>query len=45
MWYMNEDREMLQKSFREYAVKRVRPLAQKMEDEDASSREALLEMG
>lgn len=45
MWYMNEDREMLQKSFREYAQKRVRPLAQKMEDEDASSREALLEMG
>lgn len=45
MWYMNEERELLQKSFREYAEKRVRPLAQKMEDEDASSREALLEMG
>ena len=45
MWYMNEDREMLQKAFREYAQKRVRPLALKMEDEDASSRDALLEMG
>lgn len=45
MWYMNDDREMLQKAFREYAQKRVRPLALKMEDEDASSREALLEMG
>lgn len=45
MWYMNEERELLQKTFREYAQKRVRPLAQKMEDEDASSREALLEMG
>ena len=45
MWYMNEEREMLQKAFREYAQKRVRPLAQKMEEEDASSRAELLEMG
>ena len=40
MWYMNEERELLQKSFRDFARKRVRPLAQKMEDGDASSREA-----
>lgn len=45
MWYMNEERELLQKTFREFAVKRVRPLAKEMEWEEASSREALLEMG
>ena len=42
---MNEERELLQKTFRDYTVKRIRPLARKMEDEEASSREALLEMG
>lgn len=45
MWYMNEERELLQKTFREYTEKRVRPLAKKMEEEEASSREVLLEMG
>ena len=45
MWYMNEERKLLQKTFREYAQKRIRPLVQKMEEEDASSRETLLEMG
>lgn len=45
MWYMNEERELLQKTFREYTEKRVRPLAKKMEWEEASSRDVLLEMG
>ncbi|MBQ9156400.1 MAG: acyl-CoA/acyl-ACP dehydrogenase [Eubacterium sp.] len=47
MWYMNEERELLRKTFRDYAVKRVRPLGQEMENEEihAKSREALLEMG
>ena len=45
MWYLNEDREMLQKAFRDYAQKRVRPLAQGLEDETAQARDALLEMG
>ena len=45
MWYMNDQRELLQKTFKEYTAKRVRPLAKKMEDEEASSRETLLEMG
>ena len=45
MWYLNEERRLLQKTFRSYAQKRVRPLALEMEDNDASSREALLEMG
>ena len=45
MWYMNEERRLLQKAFRSYARKKVRPLALEMEEKDASSREALLEMG
>ena len=45
MWYMNEERELLLKTFKEYTARRVRPLARKMEDEEASSRDALLEMG
>ncbi len=45
MWYMNEERELLLKTFKEYCARRIRPLAKKMEDEEVSSREALLEMG
>ncbi|MCR5449787.1 MAG: acyl-CoA dehydrogenase family protein [Solobacterium sp.] len=45
MWYMNEERELLRKSFREYTEKRIRPLARKLEAEEENSREALLEMG
>ncbi len=45
MWYMNEDRKLLQKSFTEFAQKRVRPFAKQLEDEEASPKEILKEMG
>ena len=45
MWYMNEDRKLLQKSFKEYVQKRVRPFAKELEDAEASPRELLQEMG
>lgn len=44
-WYMNEERELLQKAFREFAQQRVRPYIDKMEREDAGCRDLLLEMG
>ena len=44
-WYMNEERELLQKAFREFAQQRVRPYVDKMEKEDAGCKDLLLEMG
>lgn len=45
MWYMNEERELLQQAFREFAQTRVRPHVDKMEEEEADAKELLLEMG
>ena len=45
MWYMNEDRTLLKKSFTEFAQKRVRPFAKQLEDEEARPKEILKEMG
>jgi len=45
MWYMNEERELLQKVFREYARAKVRPFVDKMELEEANCKELVKEMG
>lgn len=44
MWYMNEERELLQKAFREYAQKRVRPYVDKMEREEVGCKDLIKEM-
>lgn len=44
-WYMNEDREMLQAAFKDFAQNRVRPHVDKMETEEADAKELILEMG
>lgn len=45
MWYMNEEREMMQSAIREFAVTKVRPHVEAMENEDAGTREILKELG
>lgn len=45
MWYMNEERELLQAAFREFAQTRVRPHVAKMEEEDANAKQLIKEMG
>ncbi|WP_308528728.1 acyl-CoA dehydrogenase family protein [uncultured Oscillibacter sp.] len=44
-WYMNEDREMLQNAFREFAQTKVRPHVDQMEKEEADAGALLKEMG
>ena len=44
-WYLNEERELLQKAFREFVQERVKPYVEKMENEDAGCRDLILEMG
>lgn len=45
MWYMNEERELLVKAFREFAQQEVRPLVDKMEKDEEYPREAFRKMG
>lgn len=45
MWYMNEDREILVKAFREFAEKEIRPIVPKMEEEEAYPLEAMRKLG
>ncbi len=45
MWYMNEERELLQGAFREFAQTRVRPYIPEMEEKDADCKELIKEMG
>ena len=45
MWYMNEERELLQGAFREFAQTRVRPYVSEMEEKDADCKDLIKEMG
>ncbi len=45
MWYMNEERELLVKAFREFAEQEIRPIVDKMEKQDEYPVEALRTMG
>lgn len=45
MWYMNEERELLQNAIREFAQTRVRPHVDKMEKEEADAKDLMKEMG
>lgn len=45
MWYMNEERELLQGAFREFAQTRVRPFVPEMEEKEADCKSLIKEMG
>jgi alkylation response protein AidB-like acyl-CoA dehydrogenase len=45
MWYMNEEREQLQKMARDFAVSEVRPFVKKMENEEAFPTEIIKKAG
>lgn len=45
MWYMNEEREQLQKMVRDFAEAEVRPFVKEMEEQDAFPREIVRKAG
>ncbi len=45
MWYMNEEREQLQKMVRDFAEAEVRPFVKEMEEHDAFPREIIRKAG
>lgn len=45
MWYMNEEREQLQKMVRDFAETEVRPFVKEMEEQDAFPREIVRKAG
>ena len=42
-WYMNEEREVLVKAFREFVEKEIRPFVPKMEENEEYPKEILSE--
>lgn len=45
LWYMNEERELLQKTFREFAQTKVRSHVAAMEEKEADAKEIVKEAG
>lgn len=45
MWYMTDERKVLQKTFREFAEKEIRPFVPQMEQEEKYPRQILRKMG